>query len=178
MTLRSEQKGSACYHPQSWLYLANTRLPTFSVRIDNAQISELTECSVPIGVDWAVLAVINAGTSAGSVTGSAVHLQYLPQTDGPHLPDLAKNDIIYLRRYDVGSSDNAIPVSTDRWGGLNHVNATVTGKMLYFSGWVVYEDERGYARTTYFCRQFSRFPGSNVDGRFIPIDDPECEKTY
>jgi hypothetical protein len=122
--------------------------------------------------------VINAGTSAGSVTGSAVHLPYRPQTDGPHLPDLAKNDIIYLRRYDVGSTDNAIPVSTDRRGGLNHVNATETGKMLYFSGWVVYEDERGYARTTYFCRQFSRFPGSNVDGRFIPIDDPECEKTY
>jgi hypothetical protein len=123
-------------------------------------------------------AVINAGTSAGRVTGSAVHLEYLPPTNRPYLPTLPKNDVIYLRCYNVGSSDNAIPVSSDPWGGLNHVNATKTGKILYFSGWVVYEDERGYARTTYFCRQFNRFAGSNVDGRFVPIDDPECEKTY
>jgi hypothetical protein len=126
----------------------------------------------------AKFAVINAGTSAGRVTGSAVYLEYLPQTDMPRLPDLERNDVIYLRRYDVGSSDNAIPISSDRWGGGNHVNATKTGKILYFSGWVAYKDERGYARTTYFCRQFSRFPNSNVDGRFVPVDDPECEKTY
>jgi len=126
----------------------------------------------------AEFAVINAGTSAGCVTGSAVHLEYLPQTDRPYLHLLQRNDVIRPGRFEVGASNNHIPVCSDQWGGLNHVGAAASGKILYFCGWVVYKDERGYARTTYFCRQFSRFPGSNIDGRFIPVDDPECEKTY
>ena len=51
--------------------------------------------------------------------------------------------------------------------------ADETGKILYLSGWVVYEDGRRHVRTTYFCREY--LP---MSGRFAPVDDPDCEKTY
>lgn len=120
--------------------------------------------------------VINAGTSAGTVTGSAVYLHVLYRIDRPHLLELVPNNIIRPRRFDVGAADNRIEVASDRDGYGNFVNNP--GKTPYLSGYIVYEDGRGHARTTFFCRQFERFPESNIDGRFVPVDDPDCERIY
>jgi hypothetical protein len=126
----------------------------------------------PLRVEFGV---INAGTSAGTATGSAVYLDVLYPIDRPYLPRLPRNDLILPRPYEVGTTDT-ITVETDRYGyGMFIGNRD---KIPYLSGWIVYEDRRGHARTTYFCRQFDRFPGSNIDGRFVPVDDPDCEKTY
>jgi hypothetical protein len=120
--------------------------------------------------------VINAGTSVGTVTGSAVYLHVVPRIDRPYLPELTPNNIIPLRRFDVGATDNRIEVASDRHGYGNFVNNP--GKTPYLSGYIVYKDGRGHSRTTFFCRQFERFPESNIDGRFVPVDDPDCERTY
>ncbi|MGA7264632.1 MAG: hypothetical protein WA709_04320 [Stellaceae bacterium] len=88
---------------------------------------------------------------------------------------MPRNDRISRRPFAVGATDT-VTVETDRYGYGNFIG--YPAKIPYLSGWVVYEDRRGHARTTYFCRQFNRFPGSNIDGRFVPVYDPDCEKTY
>jgi hypothetical protein len=126
----------------------------------------------PLRVEFSV---INAGTSACTATGSAVYLDVLYPIDRPYLPRLRQNDRISPRRYAVGATDT-ITVETDRHGYGNFIGNRE--KILYLSGWIVYEDSRGHPRTTFFCRQFNRFPESNIDGRFVPVDDPDCERTY
>jgi hypothetical protein len=157
-------------------FLASHRplLVVHSLRILEIDPSRLPD-DQPLRVQFGV---INAGTSAGTVTGSAVYLDVLPRIDRPYLPELPPNKtpIIPLRRFDVGATDNRVEVTSDRYGYGNFVNNP--DKTPYLSGWIVYEDGRGHARTTFFCRQFNRFPESNIDGRFVPVDDPDCEKTY
>ena len=114
--------------------------------------------------------VINAGTGAAVVTGSAVEFGYEYPDLRPYLPRLPRNDVIGLRRYDVGASDTIETVS-DPDGGLDHVSEDI-GKVLYLAGWVGYDDGRGHARTTFFCRQYMRDRNS-----FAPVDDPDCEAT-
>jgi hypothetical protein len=118
--------------------------------------------------------IINVGTSAGTVTGSAVYLEYLfpIAEDLPYLPELRPNDVIANRSFEVGATDT-YTVTGDKWSGLNRVGAEHTGKDLYLSGWIVYEDVRKNPRTTYFCRVYN----SELE-RFTPVDDPECEQTY
>jgi hypothetical protein len=43
--------------------------------------------------------------------------------------------------------------------------------LLYFIGWIVYEDSVGNAMTTYFCRELSR-----ETGRFIPAANCDYEE--
>jgi hypothetical protein len=76
----------------------------------------------------AEFAVINAGTGVGSVTGSAVYLEYLPQTDRPHPLRLARNDVIRPGRFEVGASNNHIPVCSNRWSGNDHVRAATDNR--------------------------------------------------
>jgi hypothetical protein len=144
----------------------------------------------------AEFAIVNAGTGKCKMTtGSAVYLQYLEPIDKPHLPSLVRNDIIPLRPFEVGATDNSIRVSSDEWGGLNHVHAMgearerterlrqnpgiVTHgpwsprKILYLHGWVVYDEDSGHTRTTYFRREYS-----HDAERFSPSADPDDEKTY
>lgn len=151
-------------------FLASHRplLVVHSARVLEADQSKSPD-DQPLRVEFGV---INAGTSAATVTGSAVYLDILYPIDRPYLP---RNDRIWPRRYVVGATDT-ITVETDRYGYGNFIGNR--NKIPYLSGWIVYEDSRGHARTTYFCRQFNRFPESNIDGRFVPVDDPDCEKTY
>jgi hypothetical protein len=121
----------------------------------------------------ASFAVINAGTSACAVTGSAVYLEYLEQPDRPYLPELIRNDVIGPRRFEVGATDNAVTVQSDQYGGLVHLGAAETRKVLYLNGWVTYDDDAGSTRTTFFSRQYS-----HATERFTPVDDPECNCTY
>ena len=139
-------------------------------------------------------AVVNAGTGRCVVAGSAVYLQYLFEADKPYLPELARNDAIDPRPYEVGATDNSVIVETDRHGWLNHdavsfavhasavferenpglfLGATPQGKTLYLSGWVVYRETSGNSRTTYFRRRYQ-----HTRERFATSDDPDDEKTY
>jgi hypothetical protein len=154
-------------------FLASHRplLVVHSARVLDADQSKSPD-DQPLRVEFSV---INAGTSAGTAMGSAVYLDVRYPIDRPYLPRLPRNDRISPRPYGVGATDT-ITVETDRYGYGNFVGNPA--KIPYLSGWIVYEDRRGHARTTYFCRQFNRFPGSNIDGRFVPVDDPDCEKTY
>jgi hypothetical protein len=154
-------------------FLASHRplLVVHSIRILESDQSKRPD-DQPLRVQFGV---INAGTSAGTVMGSAAYLHVLPRIDRPYLPELTRNNIIPLRRFDVGATDT-IEVASDRYGYGNFVNNP--DKTPYLSGYIVYEDGRGHARTTFFCRRFERFPESNIDGRFVPVDDPDCERTY
>jgi hypothetical protein len=116
--------------------------------------------------------VINAGTSACRVTGSAVYLDVLPEIDRPYLPDLPPNGLVPQRWYDVGTTDRADVGSTD-FRGADLFFGT-DDRPAYLSGWIVYQDNAGRARTTFFCRQCT----DRFQRRFVPVDDPECEKTY
>ncbi len=150
-------------------FLASHRpeLKIHSIRILDSDQSVSPDAQ-PVTVEFGI---INAGTSAAHVTGSAVYLQYLWDEDRPYLPDLATNDLIVPQRYDVGAT-NTCKVSTDRWGGLNRVNEE-NPKTLYLSGWVVYGDGSGRARTTFFCRQCEPDQTS-----FTLVSDPDCNWTY
>jgi hypothetical protein len=114
--------------------------------------------------------IINIGTSEGTVTGSAVYLEYLFPVDRPYLPEAARNDVIKQRRFGVGATDKCV-VSGDNLSGAHHVSNTT--KALYLYGWIVYEDGRKNVRTTYFCRQYL-----HDKERFAAVDDPDCEQTY
>jgi hypothetical protein len=116
--------------------------------------------------------VINAGTSAGVVTGSAVYLDVLRDPDLPYLPDLPRNGIIPARRYDVGASDGAVVPNTDARGADLFFGTTQT--IAYLSGFVVYEDGQGRARTTFFCRQCT----DRFKRQFVHVDDCESNETY
>jgi hypothetical protein len=155
-------------------FLASHRplLIVHSIRILESDHSKRPD-DQPLRVQFGV---INAGTSAGTVTGSAVYLHVLYRIDRPYLLELVPNNIIPPRRFDVGAADNRVEVAFDRDGYGTFVNNP--DKTPYLSGYIVYEDGRGHARTTFFCRQFERFPESNIDGRFVPVDDPDCERTY
>jgi hypothetical protein len=80
--------------------------------------------------------------------------------------------IIPADRFFVGESIS-ITVSSDELGGANHLSAEATGKILYLSGWIIYEDATGNDRSTFFCRQYDQTRES-----FAPVDDPECNCTY
>ena len=147
----------------------------------------------PLKVEFAI---INAGTGkCKKVTGSAVYLKYLYPIDKPHLPTLERNDVIPLRPFEVGATDNSISVTGDSLSGLDHTAALgearfIEGytrqsapgadlglrsprKTLYLHGWVTYDEESGHTRTTYFRREYSH--GTE---RFGPSADPDDEKTY
>ena len=116
--------------------------------------------------------VINAGTSACRVTGSAVYLDILPELDRPYLPELPPNGLVPARRYDVGTTDNVLARTTDIRGA--DLFFGTDGRPAYLSGWIVYEDNAGSTRTTFFCRQCT----DRFKRQFVPIDDPDCERTY
>jgi hypothetical protein len=116
--------------------------------------------------------VINAGTSACRVTGSAVYLDILPELDRPYLPELPPNGLVPARRYDVGTTDKVLVGTTDIRGA--DLFFGTDDRPAYLSGWIVYEDNAGSARTTFFCRQCT----DRFERRFVPADDPDCERTY
>jgi hypothetical protein len=116
--------------------------------------------------------VINAGTSACRVTGSAVYLDILPELDRPYLPELPPNGLVPARRYDVGTTDKVLVRTTDIRGA--DLFFGTDDRPAYLSGWIVYEDNVGSTRTTFFCRQCT----DRFKRQFVPIDDPDCERTY
>jgi hypothetical protein len=75
---------------------------------------------------------------------------------------------------DVGASDNAIEVTSAKWRFGDLIRSATAGEHLCLAGWVVYEDGRHRARTTFFCRRYTH----GLDKRFVPVDDPDYEKTY
>jgi hypothetical protein len=117
--------------------------------------------------------IINAGTSGGMVVGSAVHLEYWSPHDLPPLYGLVRNDVIPARRFNVGASDT-ITVSSPTIRSRGQHNIAATGREMYLAGWVAYKDGREHTRTTFFCRQYRR----DLMGRFVRVDDPDCEQTY
>jgi hypothetical protein len=137
----------------------------------------------------AQFAVVNAGTGRCDIIGSAVYLQYLFEANRPYLPELARNDVIALRAYNVGTTDNSVIVETNRRGWLDyntasfiahgrrgpelHDDTSPTGRTLYLSGWIVYKEANGNSRTTYFRRIYR-----HASERFVPSQDPDDEATY
>lgn len=117
----------------------------------------------------AKFSIVNAGTAAGAVTGSAVYLDCIYPIDRPRLPELVRNDFIPPRRFDVGATDT-FEIATDDMGGANLLGNK--DKVLYLSGWIVYEDGRGHARTTYFRREYLRDETLRFD--LVVAPDENC----
>jgi hypothetical protein len=150
-------------------FLASHRpeLVIHSVRLLDPQGLTTDPLSVQFGI-------INAGRSAADITASAVFFDYCPPNMRPYLPELARNDAIPPRRVHVGASDTIIAQCDEQRSDRHMEYARMTGWELFLMGWVVYEDGRKDARTTFFCRQYRR----DLGGRFVPGDDPDREKTY
>lgn len=124
----------------------------------------------PLKVEFGI---INIGDSAGTIMGSVVCLEYLSSDDMPYLPDLAPNNVIRPRRFMPGATDSYF-VSGDGDSGIVWATDVFDGgKILYFFGWIVYEDELKVPRTMFFCRCFSK-----TLGRFTPVEDPEYDSNY
>jgi hypothetical protein len=118
----------------------------------------------PIEVEFLV---INASETVADITGSSISLEYLYPIDLPYLPDLPQNNLVPLGRYEKGSTRRH-RVTSDDWGGLNHVYAAESKKTLYFLGWISYNNEMGTPHRTYYCRRY--FPETDdQNASFAPM---------
>lgn len=113
--------------------------------------------------------VINVGLSNATVLGSSVNAEFLPDTSWPNPHSYPQNNLIGPRRF--------VPGATDRYmipGELKSlIEIYADGlQQLRFYGYIVYRDDLGHTRTTFFCRIYDR----DMD-RFNPVDRPDYEST-
>jgi len=122
----------------------------------------------------AEFAIINSGTSAGTVISSAVELSYLYYDEIMPLRRMRRNEVIIPVRYEMGMADTR-RIKGDDLSGLAFDEAGDPGftKKLYLRGWLLYADDRERRRTTYFCWEYDR-----ALERFRLTDDSEANATY
>ena len=149
-----------------------------SVRLLPEESSPPTLQAPPV----AEFAIVNAGTSGCTITGSAVDLGYYRPLYKPHLPALPRNDIIRPQPFGIGATDNSITVQSDRVSADHHGQAIFReafpsdppySHTLYLSGWITYAEAGENVRTTYFRRRYN-----HQAERFVLTGDPDDEKTY
>lgn len=113
--------------------------------------------------------VVNAGGSAAHVTGSAAAVDIFAPDDWPNPHAQHINNIIPQRRFLPGATDLCM-VNSATANPLDAYSDGARQIMLY--GWVVYKDDAGTPRTTYFCRVHDR-----KRDRMVPPDRPEYDST-
>jgi len=100
--------------------------------------------------------VVNMGQTVAHVTGSCAKADFFSETDWPHPNDYGVDNIIPPRRFINGATDT-YTINTVRPVGLMTVHAgeDEAKLQLRFYGYIVYSDDSGNIRTTYFCRRYN-----------------------
>ena len=117
---------------------------------------------VPSQRIYVEFSVINTGTSAATITGSRVRLDWFDLDDVPNPDAMGGIDIIPHHRMIASArqrcSLDAAPENSFEAGFSELPDSRLVQAKLLVLGWVVYEDDRGSefgdTRTTYFCRAY------------------------
>jgi hypothetical protein len=110
--------------------------------------------------------VVNMGQTVAHVTGSCAKADFFGETDWPHPDDYGVDNVIPPGRFENGVT-GTYTISTVHPVGLMaiHAGEAEATLQLRFYGYIVYSDDSGNLRTTYFCRRYN----PRWD-RFDPVD--------
>jgi hypothetical protein len=117
--------------------------------------------------------VVNVGLSNASIRGSSVNAEFLVlrETRNPHT--YPQNDLIAPRRFVPGATDRYTFTTIELVNAdINELQLGVNSMYLRFYGYIVYEDDMGNSRTTFFARNYNVLSES-----FGAVDDPDYDNS-
>jgi hypothetical protein len=127
---------------------------------------ELTGVEQFLAIDFSI---VNSGTSTAKVTGSAAYIGAFAANDWLNPNDYGRNDVIQKQKFLPGATNRYKVVSDDTELVFEYATGVLEIRLF---GYVIYEDDAGNPRTSYFCRVHSR-----VSDRFVPCDNPDYDST-
>ena len=119
-----------------------------------------------VAVDFSI---VNAGTSTGSITGSAAYIGAFSSDEWLNPNDYERNQVIPNQRFLTGATNRYKVISNTVDLATAYANGDSQVRLF---GYVVYEDDVGNPRTTYFCRLHDR-----DSDRFLRPENSDYDST-